>query len=32
MSHLRGVICRIEDEDEQMTELASVDLPPVCAR
>jgi len=27
MSHLRGVLCRIEDEDKQMTELASVDLP-----
>jgi len=32
MSHLRVVICRVEDEDEQMTELASVDLPPMCAR
>jgi len=32
MSHLRVLICRVEDEDEQMTELASVDLPPVRAR
>jgi len=29
MSHLRVLICRGEDETEQMTELASVDLPTV---
>src|SRR5258708_1981600 len=32
MSHLRVLICRVEDDTEEMTELASVDLPPVCAR
>jgi len=32
MSHLRVLICRVEDEDDQMTELASVDLPAVRAR
>jgi len=31
MSHLRVLICRVEDESEQMTELASVDLPTVLA-
>jgi len=31
MSHGRVLICRVEDDDEQMTERASVDLPPVCA-
>ena len=29
MSHLRVLICRVEDETEQMTALASVDLPPM---
>jgi hypothetical protein len=32
MSHLRVVICRVEDDaddDGPMTELASLDLPPV---
>ncbi len=29
MSHRRVLICRVEDETEQMTELASVDLPAV---
>jgi len=32
MSHLRVLICRVEDESEQMTELASVDLPAVLAQ
>jgi len=32
MSHLRVLICRVEDEGDQMTELASVDLPAVRAR
>ncbi len=32
MSHLRVLICRVEDETEQMTELASVDLPPVLGQ
>ena len=32
MSHVRVLICRVEDDNEQMTERASVDLPPVCAR
>src|SRR5580765_2795722 len=32
MSHLRVLICRVEDETEEMTELASVDLPAVSAR
>ena len=27
MSHLRMLICRVEDETEEMTELASVALP-----
>jgi len=31
MSHLRVLICRVEDETEQMTELASGDLPAVRA-
>jgi len=31
MSHLRVLICRVDDEDDQMTELASVDLPAVRA-
>ncbi len=26
MSHVRVLICRVEDDDEQMTERASVDL------
>jgi len=29
MSHRRVLICQVQDETEQMTELASVDLPPV---
>ena len=29
MSHLRVLVCRVEDDDETMTELASLDLPPV---
>jgi hypothetical protein len=32
MSHLRVLICRVEDENDQMTELTSVDLPAVLAR
>ena len=31
MSHLRVLICRVEDETEEMTELASLDLPSGCA-
>jgi hypothetical protein len=31
MSHLRVLICRVEDETEEMTELASLDLPSRCA-
>ncbi len=32
MSHLRVLICRVDDTDEQMTELASLDLPTIpCA-
>lgn len=33
MSHLRVLICRVdEDETEQLTELASIDLPPTGQR
>jgi hypothetical protein len=32
VSHLRVLICRVDDADEQMTELASLDLPAVPAR
>ena len=31
MSHLRVLICRVEDETEEMIELASLDLPSGCA-
>ncbi len=31
MSHLRVLICRVEDETEEMTELTSLDLPSVWA-
>jgi len=31
MNHIRVLICRVEDDNDEMTELASVDLPPVCA-
>ena len=31
MSHLCVLICRVEDEDDALTELACVDLPPVRA-
>lgn len=31
MSHLRVLICRVDADDDEMTELASVDLPPLPA-
>jgi hypothetical protein len=31
VSHLRVLICRVEDDDDRMTELAHFDLPPVPA-